>query len=231
MENYIEDDSVVDLLKSKNETLGRPKEMHELYKEANDSLQEAIQRQNKSKWISKKDYVDNFLLIHLGLQEKDAKYTLQDWINFAGDRSEVLVLDENGQHIATVPGIYPENAVTLVAEEIDVDDISEARKHTISGIVSGIVQSRPNNPEQADHDFNMLGEVLASKVSGKVMQEHEAKWAKFFQDIGLTEENLKAYADHLGVKLDGVGNTGNQEQNETSVEDGFVPTDDYDYLD
>lgn len=231
MEKYIEDDSVVDLLKTKNESLGRPKEMHELYKEANDVLQEAIQRQNKSKWISKQDYVDNFLLIHLGLQEKDAKYTLQDWINFAGDRSEVLVLDENGQHIATVPGIYPENAVTLVAEEIDVEDISEARKHTISGIVSGITQSRANNPAQADADFNMLGEVLASKVSDKVMQEHEAKWEKFFNDIGLNEENLKAYADHLGVKLDGVGSSTNTEETETPVEDSFVATDDYSYLD
>ena len=231
MENYIEDDSVVDLLKSKNETLGRPKEMHELYKEANDVLQEAIERQNKSKWISKQDYIDNFLLIHLGLQEKDAKYTLQDWINFAGDRSEVLVLDDNGQHIATVPGIYPENAMTLVAEEIDVDDISEARKHTISGIVSGITQSRANNPAQADADFNMLGEVLASKVSDKVIKDHEAKWEKFFHDIGLTEENLKDYADFLGVKLDGINTSNNAETNEIPVEDSFVSDGEYDYLD
>lgn len=231
MNNYIEDDSVVDLLKSKNESLGQPKEMHELYKEANDVLQEAIKRQNSSKWISKQDYIDNFLLIHLGLQEKDARYTLQDWINFAGDRSEVLVLDENGQHIATVPGIYPENAVTLVAEEITPEDITEARKHTISGIVSGITQSRVNNPAQADADFNMLGEVLASKVSDEVIKAHEAKWEKFFNDIGLNEENLKDYADYLGVKLDGVGTNDKPEKEESSSDDIFVSDDEYDYLD
>ena len=71
------------------------------------------------------EYIDNFLPMHCGYVTDEDRFTIEDWLDFAGGPyNEVDLVDKDGNVVATVPSMYPNNSYVLLNEEVENIDES-----------------------------------------------------------------------------------------------------------
>ena len=90
-----------------------------------DALNNEAKLKNESRSIiNVLEYIDKFLPMHCGYVTDEDRYSIEDWLDFAGGPfNEVDLVDKNGNIVATVPSMYPNNSYVLLNEEVEeIDD-------------------------------------------------------------------------------------------------------------
>ena len=141
--------------------------------------------------ISLSDYKNNFLKVHLGTSTDEDKHDLQDWINFVGSpyNKAIVYDDKTGEPIATVPPIYPEKPLNLVAENLSYKE-AEERKENINTQYGMLRASEVGKlPVQINNNQNEFFGALSKMVNNKAMNELKKEWIDFYIKIGIIVEN------------------------------------------
>lgn len=136
------------------------------------------------------EYIDNFLPMHFGYVTDEDRFTIEDWLDFAGGPyNEVDLVDKDGNIVATVPSMYPNNSYVLLNEEVENVDESV----TSLGRKFEIINNTGDNYRAISRKSRTdLYESMLDRFDGSVIEAHKAKWNAFFVKMGLfkpTEEN------------------------------------------
>lgn len=141
--------------------------------------------------ISLSDYKNYFLKVHLGTATEEDKHDLQDWISFVGGpyNRAIVYNDENGEPIATVPPIYPEKPLNLVAENISYKE-AEERKENINTQYGMLRASEVGKlPVQIKNNQDEFFGALNKMVNTDAMSNLKKEWIDFYIKIGIIVEN------------------------------------------
>ena len=128
------------------------------------------------------EYIEHFLALHCGFQEDDAKYNMNDWIDFAGSVfMPVDLIDSTGTIVAQVPSLVPSEFFVLTNEDKDPLEGSE----TLGNTMDRLDQYSRTYKEAAERERINFLDMLSSRVDNKVMDGHRAKWTAFFDKMGI----------------------------------------------
>lgn len=149
-----------------------------------ESLNNEAKLKNESRSvINVLEYIDNFLPMHCGYVTDEDRFTIEDWLDFAGGPyNEVYLVDKDGNIVATVPSIYPNNSYVLLnneVEEIDESVTSLGRKFEI------INNTSDNYRTISRKSRTDLYESMLERFDKSVIEAHKAKWNDFFVKMGL----------------------------------------------
>lgn len=132
------------------------------------------------------EYIENFLALHLGFQEEDIPYTIQDWIDFAGSPSkDVRLVDREGNEVAIVPSVYPTSDCYKVVGDNEVS--AETLEMSLGEKMQVIRNVADNYRAQAKHQREMLDDDLLNRFSKQHLEAHRLRWREFFKKMGLGE--------------------------------------------
>lgn len=149
-----------------------------------DALNNEAKLKNESRSIiNVLEYIDNFLPMHCGYVTDEDRYTIEDWLDFAGGPfNEVDLVDKNGNIVATVPSMYPNNSYVLLNEEVEeIDDNT-----TSLGRKFEIINNTGDNYRTISRKSRTdLYESMLERFDENVIDAHRAKWNAFFVKMGL----------------------------------------------
>lgn len=239
-QQYIKEDGLVNLIAERDSRLGLTGEMDDwsnrdiFYQQFNqiakDTKKGIDKIQEERKFIYRDDYVANFLLIHLGILEEDARYTMQDWINFAGDRNEVEVRERDGTLVAIVPAIYPEGSLIETNVSYTEEMYQNGEVASIGTMMRELDDESHNYAEQASMERRTLIDALVSRQNESHIKSNVDKWLEFFDKMGLNEENLQGYRESLGLPATPKTTTVSKDNETVSQDTLFTGSDSYDYF-
>lgn len=172
------------------------------YKDTIKSLREGfrqIEEQELSS-IMVKDYINNFLVLHLHIynEAEDLTYNMWDWIDFAGSLyREVILLDNHGREIYRIPSILPKDAYVLYNTDKDEQG---------NDVMSSTLGQRLQNAKDLEYNYaersramrtNIYNDILG-RFSDDVIQAHRKRWADFLDFMGVGP-NCKVEANQSGT--------------------------------
>lgn len=139
-------------------------------------------------------YVDNYLLLHMGYESETDRYTIEDWLNFAGYDENVLdivpqheltqrgmyaavdLVDSKGNVVATVPPMYPVESYVMMNVEDDKIDVDS----TIGSKMNYIRKESENYREKGKVMRENFFNALSSRFSPELIEAHRKLWRNFF---------------------------------------------------
>lgn len=140
--------------------------------------------------ISLSAYKNNFLKVHLGNTDENDEHDLQEWISFVGGpyNKAIVYDDRTGEPIATVPPIYPEKPLNLVAEKISYKE-AEERKENINTQYGMLRASEVGKlPIQIKNNQDEFFGALQQMVNSDAMDNLKKEWIDFYIKIGVIVE-------------------------------------------
>jgi hypothetical protein len=150
------------------------------------------------------EYIDNFLPMHCGYVTDEDRFTIEDWLDFAGGPyNEVDLVDKDGNIVATVPSMYPNNSYVLLndeVEEIDESVTSLGRKFEI------INNTGDNYRTISRKSRTDLYESMLDRFDGNVIEAHKAKWNAFFVKMGLFKPTNETNEQQTNSEDDSIAN-------------------------
>ena len=176
-----------------------------------EDIQKTYKESNSNKNLSVMnvfDYIDKFLMLHLGYPEADSQYDNTLGMEFAGGQYRpVNLIDSEGKIVAQVPSLYPEGFYDLGSREESIREMEETNGNveSLGKKMDDIANYGENYKHQADEMRNELYSKLGARMNSSIMEEHKKKWRDFFKVMGLIkDENEDDSITHDIVKNDSV---------------------------
>ena len=153
------------------------------------------------------EYIDNFLQMHCGYVTDEDRFTIEDWLDFAGGPyNEVDLVDKDGNIVATVPSMYPNNSYVLLNEEVENVD----ENVTSLGRKFEIINNTGDNYRTISRKSRTdLYESMLDRFDGSVIEAHKAKWNAFFVKMGLFKLTEETNTQQSSSEDNGVNNESN----------------------
>lgn len=133
------------------------------------------------------EYIDKFLLLHMGFVDESSSYNNDMWYEFAGGPYRpVNLVDSTGEVVVQVPSIFPKEIIHHgTAEEARETIQNEMGQETLGKKINAIRHYGENYRVQAQNRLDGLYASLVSKISKEAIEEHKKKWEDFFEKMGV----------------------------------------------